>query len=159
MDNIEKLFESLKSDETKALFREIPKPKNPEEYVRILLGIAEKQNISVTPEELDKALKEKEQEQMKATAAAEEQVKVSLDENALNMVAGGDGRHADCQDTWGAEDGEDENCWFNDKCNYVWNSYQEGTLPICVYTEVANEDTIMNGQNEHYHTIDDFDIF
>ena len=160
MDKIQELSQVLKNDKVKKLLSKIPKPEDPKAYTKALLIIAKKLHINFTPIELIKALREREQKQLKATEAAEEAVEASLSESALETVAGA-GFHSDCSDTWGADGGEDENCWFNDHCAHVWNSYTvDGTLPACVYTESAQgDDDQRNYDNEFFHVVDDFDIF
>jgi len=160
MDKIQELWQALKSDRVKKLLAKLPKPEDPKAYTKVLLLIAKRLNINLTPKEMIKALQEREQQQRKATEAAEEEVKASLDDSSLETVAGA-GFHSDCADTWGADGGEDENCWFNDHCAHVWNSYTvDGTLPACVYTESAKgDDDQRNYDNEFFHEVDDFEIF
>ena len=96
-------------------------PKSIEEEAENYIRAAESLGYHFTAREFLDAVRAMDRTQKARTGEAETAVgKASLSEEALDAVAGGKD-HDECADTYQ----DNENCWFNDECNYVFSYYDE----------------------------------
>ena len=132
MDNISQFLEAIRTDKARELMKKMPIPKNEEETLAAYQQIAGELGCVLTPEELERALREAGAAQAARTAQAEAKVaKEALTEDALESVAGGDAGstvkdHPECEETFS----DYEWCWFTDSCQLVISYYDKpsGTL-------------------------------
>ena len=118
------LEECLHNDTARQMVKNAPKPETPEEQMAVYLNIAKTLGYKITPEELSQAVGERKQEVKAKNDAVVSQVQ-ELDLEDLDDVAGGYYIFKDvCSSTFNTcEDGMDD-CWFDDRCDYVLNKYR-----------------------------------
>ena len=106
-------LDKIKNDpEVKEMIKALPVPKNDEEALAGYQSVAKQLGFDLSKEDVIAALKALAEEQRAKTD------KISLDDEALEHVAGGAGNEL-CHDTFD----EGEWCWFTDSCSYVITDY------------------------------------
>ena len=116
MNEVQELIRKLAMDpKGKELLAGAKEPETIREVADMYLGFAKELGIEVSREEILAFMRQKEKAQQAASEKAEKAVKVALEEQDLEKVAGG----AECADTYQ----EGEMCWFTDSCSIIIKSY------------------------------------
>ena len=116
--NIGAILDELRTEpRTAELLKGKEAPKTPEEAVEMYAAVAKELGYDLTAEELTAYIREQDAARKARTEERAEAVR-RLDDSEIAAVTGG-GEHADCKDTFK----DYENCWFNDACDMVMNSY------------------------------------
>ena len=119
MNEVKELIRKLATDpKGKELLGAAKEPKTMEEAADMYLGFAKELGVEVSREEILAFLQLKEKNQQEAAAKAEESVKMTLDDAALDKVAGGS-TYTLCDETFNAG----EWCWASDSCSLVITCY------------------------------------
>ena len=127
-------FEKLNTDpKAQELFKNKEKPNTPDEMTKAYADAAKELGFELTAEDIAEFIKEEEQEIKRGTDSAAKAIE-KLPDDKLENVAGGYNcvetwelkpcavnlkDHRECKDTYY----DRENCWFNDGCDHVINSY------------------------------------
>ena len=121
MEQAKKFLKMLSDDpQARAILSEggRAKPDTNEEIIEAYVEAAKKLGFDLTTEEIVEGIREQMKEQAAITAKAEEAVR-ELDPQELDKVAGGKQSFETCADTYT----DYENCWYQDGCDRVTNSY------------------------------------
>ena len=115
MENAKKFFEEvLKTKEAQTLLASVEKPKTEQEIMEAYLDVAKKLNVELTAEDIQAYI-------TASSACVEDTDAVEVDDKELERIAGGRACHVfnTCKDTYLQQ----ENCWWNDGCDQVYNGY------------------------------------
>ena len=122
MEEVIRFLDALKENpEMQALLKDQPKPANDEEAAAVYACIAEKAGYSVTKEDILRAQQDLESRRKKQTEADTDRMKVALEEDDLDQVAGGEGYYL-CDSTYRVDG---EWCWFSDSCSAIVLYYDD----------------------------------
>ena len=125
MNEVREFLTALGKDpRAKELLKGKKEPANTEEAAEQYLSIAEKLGYKVTKEDILVFLNKQEQFLREKAEKAESAVKTALDEEALDLVAGGTGDNPGCAETFSPG----EWCWITDSCSTIINGYSGSDL-------------------------------
>ena len=110
MEQAKKFFEEiLKTDEAKELLASMEKPETDEARIQAYVEVAGKLGVELTAEEILAYFGISDDEELEAGELD--------DEELAQLVGGGD----ECSSTYLSQ----ENCWWNDGCDIILNSYDD----------------------------------
>ena len=119
-NDIAKELDKLTNDpKAKELLKSYDKPE-PGKEAAVYAEIATKLGYNITEADLT-GYNEKLAEVMKKRSEANINKIESLPDEDLAQVAGGAEKHSNCSDTYL----DKENCWHQDGCDNIWNSYSD----------------------------------
>ena len=127
MNTVTQFLKALHSDpKAKGLAMGMQKPENEKETAGFYVRLAKQLGYEISEQEMIEGITAMEQAQLAQTAKADSQVeKVSLSEDALDQVAGGD---AECKGSVN----KDEWCWWTDACSVIITKYTpDDTVYFC----------------------------
>ncbi len=119
METLKKFLETLRTDpKAEELLKGREKPESLEAAAGIYAEAAKELGFELTEVDIREGFKALEEEQKAKTEQAKDAAQ-ELNVNDLEKVAGGKGEEGWCRDTYV----DRENCWFNDGCDTIINSY------------------------------------
>ena len=137
MENAKKFFEEIaKTEEAKALFAATVKPETEEARVAAYIEIAKKLSVELTAEDIKAYF----------DSIAEAEL-CEIDDAELSQLVGG-GDNAACADTFQHK----ENCWWNDGCDEVYNSYNGYVCSSKNYGDGTDMQKLTRDQTILYYT-------
>ena len=142
MENAKKFFEELiKTEEAKALFDSVGTPETEEDRIAAYIDVAAKLGVALSADEI------KAYYASSCTSDAQE-----IDDKELSQLAGG-GDNANCKSTYQHQ----ENCWWNDGCDRVWNDYDNYMCSINNSMDMKSK-IRRRIHNQYYHYCSIFNV-